>query len=65
MVIVNEARIEPALEALIDEEDQCHDGWTPVVPRRSSVPVPLSAAEAACDDETLAEPAAHAKPLNS
>jgi hypothetical protein len=64
VMIVNEPEIEPALEALLDEEDQCHDGWTPVRLRRSSMPVPLSAADAAHAAEPTTQPETHAKPLN-
>jgi len=64
VMIVNESRIEPALEALLDEEDQDHDGWAPVRPRRSSLPAPLSA-QAQHASELSAESEKHAKPLNS
>jgi hypothetical protein len=51
-MIGNEAGVQPALEALLDEEDKDDDGWGPVRLRRSSMPVPLSA-ESAHDAEGI------------
>ena len=43
VMIENEHKFQQSLEALLDEEDQEHDGWAPVQPRRSSMPAPLLA----------------------
>ena len=41
-MIVNEPRKPPTIEVSSEEDD--HDGWGPIRPRRSSMPAPLIAA---------------------
>ena len=44
-----------AQDALLDEEDQMHDGWGPVQLRRSSMPAPMAAESARDDDQVGGE----------
>ena len=55
VMIEGEEKFQQTLEALLDEEDQAHDGWAPVQLRRSSMPAPLSA-EAVSDDALVTAP---------
>jgi hypothetical protein len=64
VMIENEDKFRQTLEALLDEEDQEHDGWAPVQPRRSSMPAPLSAA-AASEDEPGVATESLTKPVNN
>jgi hypothetical protein len=64
VIIEKEDKLQQQVEAMLEEEDQAHDGWGPVQLRRSSMPPPVAAqtAPGAARDAT-AETAA--KPLNS
>lgn len=64
VMIENEDKVRQALEALLDEEDQEHDGWAPVQPRRSSMPAPLSASSER-EAEGAVTPETPTKPLHS